>query len=152
VPQRRGKIGAIDPIRVSVNQDFPTIFNASTRSKGHSMNLEEAIGVHANWKVKLRGAIDRQETLDVATITKDNACDFGKWLHGAAKAEIGRLPDYPQCLKDHAAFHAEAGKVAATINARKFTEAAAMLGAGTPYERASKAVTTAIMRLRKTMA
>lgn len=113
------------------------------------MDLDSAIGKHAEWKLKLRSAIAKQETMDAATISKDNCCELGKWLHGEAKAKLGQLKSYSDCVAKHAAFHVEAGKVAATINAKKFVEAEAMLASGTPYNAASGTVGVAIMQLKK---
>ncbi|MBI2384102.1 MAG: CZB domain-containing protein [Gammaproteobacteria bacterium] len=113
------------------------------------MDLNHAIEKHAEWKVKFRSAIGRHESMDAATIAKDNCCELGKWLHGEGKATHGTLPGYAQCLAKHAAFHVEAGKVAHAINARKYGEADTMLGAGSAYVQASSAVAIAIMQLKK---
>lgn len=113
------------------------------------MDLEQAVTKHAEWKLKLRTAINKQEPLDDATISKDNCCEVGKWLHGEAIAKHGKLASYSDCVKKHAAFHLEAGKVAKAINAKKFKEAASMLDAGTPYAGASSAVGVALMHLKK---
>ncbi len=113
------------------------------------MNIDSAIAKHAEWKLKLRSAILKQDTIDAATISKDNCCDLGKWLHGEAKAKFTRLSSYTECVAKHAAFHVEAGKVATTINSKKYAEAETMLNAGTPYTAASNAVGSAIMRLKK---
>jgi len=118
-------------------------------TKETSMDLESAIGKHAEWKMKFRNAISKQETMDAATISKDNCCELGKWLHGEAKTKFSRLASHAECLQKHAAFHVEAGKVASTINAKKYTEAEAMLGSGTPYASASSSVGVAIMHLKK---
>jgi len=113
------------------------------------MNLEGAIGKHAEWKMKLRGAISKKEQMDAATISRDNCCELGKWLHGEAKTKYSRLASHAECVQKHAAFHVEAGKIASAINAQKFTEAEAMLGAGTAYAKASSDVGVAIMHLKK---
>jgi methyl-accepting chemotaxis protein len=113
------------------------------------MDLNQAIQKHAEWKLKFRSAISRQETMDAATITKDNCCDLGKWLHGDGKTSFGRLQSHAKCVTKHAAFHVEAGKVALAINAKKYTEAEAMLGADTPYSQASGEVGVAIIALKK---
>lgn len=113
------------------------------------MDLNNAIGKHAEWKIKLRSAISRQETMDVDTISKDNCCELGKWLYGDAKANFSQLKSYTECVSRHADFHVEAGKVAAIINAGNYTEAEAMLGADSKYTEASNAVASAIMHLKK---
>ena len=113
------------------------------------MDLNEAIGKHAEWKMKFRSAISKQETMDASTISKDNCCELGKWLHGEAKAKFGALTSHSTCVAKHASFHVEAGKVAQAINSKKYAEAEAMMNAGTPYTAASSAVGVAIMQLKK---
>ncbi len=113
------------------------------------MDLDSAIGKHAEWKLKFRSAISMKESMDAATISKDNCCELGKWLHGEAKTKFSRLASYTECVNKHSVFHVEAGKVASVINSKKYTEAEAMLGSGTSYAVASGAVGVAIMRLKK---
>ncbi len=113
------------------------------------MDLNHAIDRHAEWKIKFRRAISGHEMMDAATISKDNACELGKWLHGEAKAKFGKHDSLDDCITKHAAFHVEAGRVAQLINQKKFTEAEAMLNSGTSYAAASSAVGLAIMRLKK---
>ena len=116
------------------------------------MDLDSAVGKHAEWKVKLRGAIQRCETLDAAYVAADNCCELGMWLHGDAKRTMGANPALQDCVAKHAAFHGEAGKVAQAINAGKMEQADAMLNAGTPYSAASTAVAGAITRLKRELA
>lgn len=113
------------------------------------MNLDTAISAHADWKLKFRNAIAKKEKLDDAGICVDHACPLGKWLHGEAKAAHGKLASYGNCVKKHAAFHQEAGKIAKLINAGKYTEAEAMLASGTSYAAASGEVGAAIIAFRK---
>ncbi len=113
------------------------------------MDLDCAIGKHAEWKMKFRSAISKQEMMDAASISKDNCCELGKWLHGDARTKFGRLASHAKCVQEHAAFHAEAGKVAAAINAKKYAEAEAMLGGGTAYAKVSSSVGVSIMHLKK---
>jgi len=113
------------------------------------MDLNEAITKHAEWKLKFRKAISGHETMDAATISKDNCCELGKWLHGEAKTKFAGMAAHSECLKSHATFHVEAGQIAKTINEKKFDAAEAMLGSGTGYDSATRAVGLAIMRLKK---
>lgn len=113
------------------------------------MDLSKAVEKHAEWKVKFRSAISKQETLDAETVSKDNCCELGKWLHGDSKLKLGQFTSYHDCVAKHAVFHLEAGKVARTINLGKYAEAEAMLNVGTPYTTASNAVGIAISRLKK---
>ena len=116
------------------------------------MDFDTAITKHSEWKLKFRNAMANHETMDAASITKDNCCEFGKWLYGEAKARFHSLPDYPKCVSDHAAFHVEAGKVAVAINAKKYAEAESMLATGTPYTKASFAVGGSIYGLKNASA
>jgi hemerythrin-like metal-binding protein len=49
----------------------------------------------------------------------------------------------------HKIFHIEAGKIAKTINMKKYLEAESMLGANTDYSKASSEVVVAILHLKK---
>jgi len=113
------------------------------------MNFDDALAAHMNWKVKLRTAIGEKAQLDAATISRDDACVLGKWLHGEARTKYGKLPTYHQCMTAHAAFHREAGKIAKLINENKLPEAEAALGAGKPYSSASHTAVLAIQLLKK---
>lgn len=113
------------------------------------MDLEQAIQKHAEWKIKFRAAMTRHETMDAATIGKDNCCELGKWLHGDGRTLFRSLPSYLTCVSHHAAFHTEAAKVAQLINAKKFVQAEALLENETAYAVASSQVGMAIMRLKK---
>lgn len=113
------------------------------------MDLNNAIGMHIEWKTTLRNAIKQQSSLDAAVISKDNQCDLGKWLHGEARSKHGQLASYTNCVAKHAAFHVEAGKVAEAINSKNFDAAEKMLDIGTPYTAASKEVGVAILHLNK---
>jgi len=113
------------------------------------MNLNQAISKHIEWKVKFFTAILRHETMDTETISKDNCCELGKWLHEDGKAQFGNLASYAICLDKHATFHKEAGKIAIKINEKKFNDAEAMLNAGQPYTTSSNNLSLAIKNLEK---
>ncbi|MGA9071275.1 MAG: CZB domain-containing protein [Terracidiphilus sp.] len=112
------------------------------------MDLDNAIQKHAEWKFKFRNALLSGEQLDAAAISRDNNCEFGKWLHGEARSLYGNDNHHAKCLTAHAAFHVEAGKVAAAINAKKTQEAEKMMAPGTPYSEISKRVGIAIIELK----
>ena len=114
-----------------------------------AMDFEKAIAAHADWKVKLRMAIQAKSALDVAEVSADNCCMLGKWLHGEARLKFAGKPEYSDCLAKHRTFHATAGVVARTINAGDYDAATAMLGPGAPYAAASSDVGTAINRLKR---
>ncbi|MGO9235581.1 MAG: hypothetical protein ACLP4V_16505 [Methylocella sp.] len=63
--------------------------------------------------------------------------------------KCGQLPSHKECLSAHARFHWEAGKVAQLINQKKYVEAEAALGVGTPYTSATMVTAVAINRIKK---
>lgn len=113
------------------------------------MNLDSAIAAHAEWKTKFRIAIEKRDKLDAASISLDNKCPLGQWLHGEAKGKYAALKSHGACVAKHAEFHKFAGEVAKAINAGKYAEAEAMIGGGTSFSTASTAVGVAIIGLRK---
>ena len=113
------------------------------------MNLDVAIQKHTEWRMKFRKAMMTKETMDAATIGKDNCCELGKWLYGEGKKAYGKLKTFADCLEAHKAFHVEAGKVAAAINAKMFAEAAQMIGSGSAYLKASTVTGGAILKLKQ---
>jgi methyl-accepting chemotaxis protein len=113
------------------------------------IDLDKALEKHSEWKVKLRTAISKREEMDAATISRDDCCDFGKWLHHDVKSHLAHQSSYSECVSKHAAFHIEAGRIANMINAKKYSEAETMLGNGSPFVAASTAVGVAIMKLKK---
>ena len=112
------------------------------------MDLSNAIQQHVEWRIKLRNAIQKQDKLDVSIVSCHDCCELGKWLQGAGKAQYGTLPSFSECVSKHTAFHAEAGKVAATINQQQYAKAEEMLHHDATFSRTSSAVSVAITRLK----
>ena len=56
------------------------------------MTPDEAIKAHREWKTRFLVAMAKQEQMNVAEITSDRCCKFGKWLHAHAKSRFGNLP------------------------------------------------------------
>lgn len=116
------------------------------------MNLETAVRAHAEWKLKLKMAIARRETIDVVKLSADNCCDLGRWLHGDARRLLGADPIHGECIRRHATFHCEAGKIGRAINEGFMEQANAMLAAGTPFDHASAAVRDVLVRMQRQFA
>lgn len=116
------------------------------------MDLNDAINSHTDWKIQLRHAISERTTLDVASVARDDACDYGQWLHGPARQRFGTLPAYADCVLTHARFHARAAEVAEVINAGEHERAERLLGAGSAYALASRAAVLAIEALKRHIA
>ncbi|MGZ5050039.1 MAG: methyl-accepting chemotaxis protein [Methylobacter sp.] len=113
------------------------------------IDLDHTLEKHADWKVKLRTAISMREQMDEKTISRDDCCDLGKWLHNNTTSWFGQRPSYVECINKHAAFHKEAGKVAAVINEKRYAEAEQMLAHGSSFASASSAIGVSIMKLKK---
>ncbi|MCM2340013.1 CZB domain-containing protein [Rhodoferax sp.] len=113
------------------------------------MNLDIAVQTHALWKTKLRAAISKREQMDLITLARDDCCELGIWLHGEGKNHFGQHASHGDCVRKHLEFHAEVTKVARAVNTHQFTVADAMLNAGSPYAKASSALSVSFIQLRK---
>ena len=112
------------------------------------MDIDSAIGKHAEWKVKFRVAIAKKEKMDVAHVANIHVCDFGAWLDNEGKHQHGRLPEFANLVDIHKQFHAEAVKVAQLINATKYSEAEAALS-GSSYSQVSTQMANGVLKLKK---
>jgi methyl-accepting chemotaxis protein len=113
------------------------------------VNLDNAIQAHANWRAKLRTAVTQRESLDADTVSRDDCCELGKWLHGAGGSQYGGKPSFVNLLESHRQFHQEAGKVARLINQGAYDEASKQLENNTGFSNASQKVGTAVIQLAK---
>lgn len=83
---------------------------------------------HAIWKTKLAIAIANDEWFDIDTISQKDFCIIGKWLHNESNhSRYGHLQSYLDCVKKHAKFHIEAGKIAEMANAKQQSDALLLL-------------------------
>ena len=114
-----------------------------------TIDLDSAVKAHSDWKLKLRNAATQQDQLDADTVSRDDRCLLGKWLHGAGRPGYGHLPQFSALIGKHAEFHREAGRVAQTINDRRYDHALSMISGGTSFNDASSNVVVAIRQLRE---
>lgn len=135
-PKHHGGVSAIEHKPIDKTDDIGT-------------QLDNALKKHAEWKMKFRNALAHHDHLDVETISKDNCCDFGKWLYSDTKNRLGHLDSFQDCLQRHAAFHIEAGKVARAVNEDNRNEVNAMLSPGSAFSETSSLVSEAILRLKR---
>ncbi len=112
------------------------------------IDLNSAIKAHADWKLKLRHAITAHETLDADTVSRDDCCTLGKWVHGPDGKKFSHVPVFSELVRRHADFHQEAGRVAQTINQKEYAKASQMLEAHAPFSKASQVVIHAIRQLK----
>jgi aerotaxis receptor len=126
----------------------PTLLASSSVSEA-TIDLTSAVKAHADWKLKLRNAATQHDRLDAATVSRDDCCVLGKWLHGSGRPGYGHLPQFTGLIGKHAEFHLQAGRVAQTINDGRYDQALTMISGGTPFNEASSAVVVAIRQLRE---
>jgi len=75
--------------------------------------INNAIGAHGAWKLRLRTAISRG-TSDVSPehVRCDDRCDFGKWIHGPSiDAQTRAGKPYEVVRRLHRDFHQTAANV-----------------------------------------
>jgi methyl-accepting chemotaxis protein len=79
--------------------------------------VRAAITAHDKWKHRLRAAIATgrvERNTDLAAIARDDVCDFGRWLHGEARA-ITDPALLRRVVEAHTAFHRETAGVFAAV-------------------------------------
>ena len=69
--------------------------------------LQRAIGAHGMWKARLRAALDGAGSApDPKEVARDDACDFGRWLHNPSlPVAVRASPHYGRVKALHARFH-----------------------------------------------
>ncbi|MGS0742714.1 CZB domain-containing protein [Glaciimonas sp. GG7] len=96
------------------------------------LNIGAAISAHENWKIRLTAFLAGKSTEDLRpeVICFDNRCDLGKWLHGAAKEQLGKYTAFQQLVAEHKSFHYHASNVVSLTQAGKIEEAEKLLDNG----------------------
>ncbi|MDD5754069.1 MAG: CZB domain-containing protein [Methylococcales bacterium] len=123
----------------------PHLFEESNNDGHHCLVM-----THVYWTTKLRFAIFNNEILDVETISKDNCCGLGEWLHVKhAHLKMGNHFSYHDCVAKHAAFHIEAGKIATLINSKKYEDARQLFDCTSQFDYAYINAATAFIRLKQ---
>jgi methyl-accepting chemotaxis protein len=117
-----------------------------------AFDIEKAAAAHVAWRSKFLSAIETNGSFDVRTVSADNCCELGKWLHGGAKLRYRNSPALEDLIGAHAQFHCEAGKIAEVINRGDMERAQSMLAGGTPYAKASRVVGVALQKLKGAIA
>ena len=86
------------------------------------MNFDEAIQVHAAWKIKLSTYLRKADgSLKAAEARVDNRCALGQWLYGEGK-KYSSMAEYQTLIGEHARFHRAAGEVIDKANAGQGTK------------------------------
>lgn len=97
--------------------------------------IDAALGVHAKWRARLESAIATGKSDFIpAVVAKDDACDFGRWLHTLGGEDI-KTAHYAKVKVFHAEFHATAGKILAMAVGGRKADAQKALEPGGDYAR-----------------
>lgn len=111
--------------------------NASMLVEG--VDVDAMIDAHRQWKVKLRDAIDDGSRVDVATLSRDDCCALGKWIHGDGQ-RLRERASFTALVNNHAHFHQVAGQIGQLINDGRYTQAEDALAPNTPFTEATSDV------------
>ena len=103
--------------------------------------INNAIGAHGAWKLRLRSAISSgRGDINAITAGRDDLCEFGKWLNSSdIDAETRNGMPYQVVRRLHTEFHRTAGRVLALVEARH-VDAAKDCMSGEFTERSEKLV------------
>lgn len=116
------------------------------------MNLDDAIKVHTDWKIKLQAYLRKPDgSLEPAKVRLDNACKLGQWLYGEAK-KYSSLPEYDILIKEHARFHRAAASVVEKAHKGQDVSAESALGGDSEFASASRNLVNAVMAAKRKMA
>lgn len=106
----------------------------------------KAIAAHAAWKVKFKQLLAGKATLDSAMTRRSDVCEFGKWLAGAGRAQLGAA--FSGIDAAHKRFHAIAADVIDAHTAGRTEQVSKELGFGGGFARASAELTQLIVDVR----
>lgn len=112
------------------------------------LDFKAAIDAHMAWKVRLERCLenDNEEKLEVATVSRDDRCELGVWIHGAGGRDFGHLREFQEMKLRHSQFHLCAGDVLSCCLAGD-KEGAAQKLRSRDYTRASERVKLHLARL-----
>jgi methyl-accepting chemotaxis protein len=103
------------------------------------IDVDAIIDGHRQWKVKLRDAIETGDTVDVATLSRDDCCGLGKWIYADGQ-RLRERSSFTALVNNHARFHRVAGQVGQLINERRYEQAVDALAPNTPFTTATSDV------------
>jgi methyl-accepting chemotaxis protein len=106
-------------------------------------SFKDAENAHAKWKMRLVQYVGGKshEDFDETTVSCDDKCDLGKWIHGSA-VKYSSLKEYQNLRTSHADFHKTVGAIVHCVH-EKDTDAARKLLGG-DFAAASKKTISAI--------
>jgi hypothetical protein len=115
--------------------------------------IERAIGDHALWKARFKSVLETKVPMtSIDSAAKDDRCDFGDWLHGAAlSSEEKSSLRFLNVDRLHSEFHLEAAQFLALAVADNHQEALASIAPGGMFHEASAKLISAMLEWHKSL-
>ena len=112
--------------------------------------INQFINAHLQWISKLTTLIYGGQIPDRDTASVDNACAFGKWIHGEGTQLHGNVKGFAELREKHRQFHLAVGQVIDLVNANKMDEAKIEMTSG-KFRQISGEVVNLLSRLRNSI-
>jgi len=135
-------------VRMAAQVDEFRLPGAAKAPLVEGIDVDAIIDGHRQWKVKLREAIETGESVDVATLSRDDCCALGKWIYGDGQ-RLRERASFIALLDNHAHFHQEAGLVGQLINAGRYRQAEDALASQTPFATATADVVKVLSAVKR---
>jgi len=113
--------------------------------------IGKGVAAHAAWKARLRAAVSSGKfEVPSATVSRDDQCEFGKWLYGLSGKET-QTEHFSAVKRLHARFHEEAAKVVTLATSGEMGKAEEAIGVQGDYTKASGELTQAMVAWRNSL-
>ncbi|MCF8197480.1 MAG: CZB domain-containing protein [Sulfuritalea sp.] len=106
-----------------------------------------AVDTHIKWKSRLQSYVkgESAEMFDVDTVSRDDQCAVGQWIHGIGGERFGKSPAFLAVRDHHAHFHRCAGEVLGQVQKGDKDRALQMLESGAFAEASSNVVESIVV-------
>ncbi|MBL8719648.1 MAG: CZB domain-containing protein [Myxococcales bacterium] len=109
-------------------------------------HLEAAIAAHSAWKARFKKFMAGELVLDAQVVEKPDGCDFGKYLKGDGRADLGGA--FGDIDAAHAHFHRVAAEVVRCQHGGKKAEAEKALETSGVFTQAGAKLTMLVVKAR----
>jgi len=113
------------------------------------MDFDGALLAHGAWKRKLKAYLEKPDcSLKAAEVAVDNKCELGAWIAGEGR-KYAAFPTFKTLTAEHARFHKAAAALVERANHGENVDAEVALGASSEFAKATSAVVSAIVEMKK---
>lgn len=113
------------------------------------MIFDDYIKAHNDWKMKIRMYVNHPDnSIDTGTLSVDNACGLGKWIHGDGK-KFMHLPEMKELVEEHKNFHKAAAEI--VIKRNKGEDVSSFIDGNESIYRQSAAKLSTLLTKLKTL-